>query len=75
MYYSAYATCHKISAVLHSAAVTENPQKQYQAFQVRIDHIRQIARQNMLYDRSTQHRAHGENVAGHKFENGTQVIY
>jgi len=70
-----YITCHKISTVLDSAAVTENPQKHYQAFQVRMDHIRQIARQNMLYNRSTQHRADGPNVARQKLENGTQVIY
>jgi len=67
-------TCHKISTVLQ-CAVTENPQKQYQAFQVHMDHIRQIARQNMLYSRGSQHRAHGPNVTVQRFENGTQAIY
>ena len=60
MLYMSYDTK---STVLQSAAVTENPQKQYQALQVRMDHIRQIAKQNMLYSRDTQHRARGPNVA------------
>jgi len=55
---------------------SENPQKQYQAFQVRKDHIRQIARQNMLYSRVyTSEGERAKSGAHQKFENGTQAIY
>jgi len=40
-----------------------------------MDRIHQIPRQNMLYSRGTQHRAHRPNEARQNFENGTQVIY
>jgi len=40
-----------------------------------MDHIRQTARHNMLYNMGTQRKAHGPNVARQKFENGTQAIY
>jgi len=53
---------YKISTVMQNA-VTENPQKKYQTFQVHMDQIRQIASQNMLYSRGAQHRYRGSNVA------------
>jgi len=41
--------CHNSVKYLLYNTVTEKPQKQYQAFYVNMDEIRQIARQNMPY--------------------------